>query len=397
VSKVIYPVVALLALVALAYKIPALVRDPRSPTRRALVAMLACLVWAPLVNTPFVYLRFDELSGVPNLARLIAHYGIIGFAVSVQMLLLHWTVERPSPRSTWIRFAAVVAAVVAMAVFFVLAPLDTSLTSEFTARYGDAPYMAAYMLVYLGYFVVALLDILRLSWRFTGLTRQPFLRIGLRLVGYGAVFGIAYCLEKGFYVASRNAGYEPIPADVQEQMSPLLTGPGCVLMLIGFTIPSWGPRLAAGGAWLRRLRTYRRLYPLWRLLYDATPEIALDPGRPARGSVRDVEYRLVRRVVEIRDGWLALRPYFDARVAREAAAGYGPQDPEVRDAVHAAVLAAAARAKARDERPAELYTADPQGGTDIAEETAELLRIARQLRTPGPARPAAEAELGVAR
>jgi hypothetical protein len=393
VSKVIYPVVALLALIALAYKIPPLVRDPRSPTRRALVGMLAFLVWAPLVNTPFVYVRFDELTGVPNLARLIAHYGIIGFAVSVQLLLLHWTVERPSPRRIWIRFVAVAGAVAAMAVFFVLAPLDTSLTSEFTAVYGDAPYMAAYMLVYLGYFVIALIDILRLSWRFTGLTRQPFLRIGLRLVSYGAIFGLAYGLEKGFYVASRNAGFEPIPMDVQEQMSPLLTGPGCVLMLIGFTIPSWGPRLVAGRAWLRRLRAYRRLYPLWKLLYDATPEIALDPEQPHRSSVRDLEYRLVRRVVEIRDGWLALRPYFDARVAREAAARSGASQ----DAIHAAVLAAAVRAKARSERPAELYTADPQGGTDIAEETAQLLRIARHLRAPDAAPPAAEAHVEVAR
>lgn len=395
-SKVIYPVVALLALIALAYKIPPLLRDPRSPTRRALVAMLACLAWAPLVNTPFVYVRFDALVGVPNLARLIAHYGIIGFAVSVQMLLLHWTVERPPLRSTWIRLSAVATAVVAMAVFFVLAPLDVSLTSDFTARYGNAPYMAAYMLVYLGYFVVALVDILRLSWRFTGLTRQPFLRIGLRLVSYGAVFGLAYCLEKGFYVAARNAGYEPFPADVQEQMSPLLTGPGCVLMLIGFTIPSWGPRVSAGRAWVQRLRTYRKLYPLWKILYEATPEIALDPEQAHRGSVRDVEYRLVRRVVEIRDGWLALRPYFDARVAREAAAGSDRQGRD-QDAVHAAVLAAAVRAKARDEKPAELYTADPQGGTDIAEETAQLLRIARQLRPSGVDRTAAATEAGVAR
>ncbi|MEU4428774.1 MAB_1171c family putative transporter [Actinoplanes sp. NPDC024001] len=381
-SKVIYPVVALLALVALAYKIPPLVRDPRSRARRALVAMLACLVWAPAVNTPFVYVRVDELTGVPNLARLIAHYGILGFAVSVQLLLLYWTVENPRRRSTGIRLAAVGAAVVAMAVFFVLAPLDTSLTSEFTVRYGDAPFMAQYMLVYLGYFVVALADILRLSWRFAGLTRQRFLRIGLRLVGYGAVFGLAYCVEKGFYIVARNAGYEPIPADVQQQMSPLLTGPGCVLMLIGFTIPSWGP-------WLQRLRTYHRLYPLWKLLYDATPEIALDPGQSRFGAMRDIEYRLVRRVVEIRDGWLALRPYFDARVAR-AAGGSS-------DRVHAAVLAAAVRAKARGEEPAERYVADPRGGTDIAEETAQLLRVARQLRAPGIAGSAAGTEVGVAR
>jgi hypothetical protein len=412
VSKVIYPVVALLALVALAYKIPPLLRDPHSPTRRALVALLACLVWAPLVNTPFVYVRFDALTGVPNLARLVAHYGIIGFAVSVQILLLHWTVERPPPRRTWLRLITVAAAGVAMAVLFVLAPLDTSLTSDFTARYGNAPYVGAYMLVYLGYFVVALADILRLSWRFARLTRQPYLRAGLRLVSYGAVFGLAYCLEKGGYVAARNAGYEPLPADVQEQMSPLLTGPGCVLMLIGFTIPSWGPRVAAGRVWLRRLHTYRRLYPLWKLLYDATPEIALDPEQEHRGSLRDVEYRLVRRVVEIRDGWLALRPYLDARVARDAAARYGilgvedrgaadrgaeDRDVEHRDAVHAAVLVAAARAKARGETPAEPYTADLPGGTDLAEETTQLLRIARRLDAAVVARPGERAESGMAR
>ncbi|HEY0002758.1 MAG TPA: MAB_1171c family putative transporter [Actinoplanes sp.] len=390
-SKVIYPVVALLALIALAYKVPPLIRDPRSPARRALVAMLACLAWAPAMNTPFVYVRFDDLTEVPNLARLIAHYGIIGFAVSVQLLLLHWTVESPPRRSTWFRLLAVAAAAAAMAVFFVLAPLDVSLTSEFTVRYGDAPYMAQYMLVYLGYFVLALVDILRLSWRFARLTRQRFLRVGLRLVSYGAVFGLAYCLEKGFYIAARNAGYEPIPADVQEQVSPLLTGPGCVLMLIGFTIPSWGPRVATAGTWLQRLRTYHRLHPLWELVRQATPEIALEPGRSRRVALRDIDYRLVRLVVEIRDGWLALRPWFDAHVAREAA-GTGGADDEGNHRVHAAVLVAAARAKARGEQPAERWTAGPQGGTDMAEETEHLLRIARQLRTIEIPRPVAGAE-----
>jgi hypothetical protein len=388
VSNVIYPIVSVLALVALAYKVPPLLRDPHSPTRRGLVAMLACLAWAPAINTPFIYVRFDAVFGVPNLARLIAHYGIIGFAVSVQILLLHWTVGNPPRRGTWIRLCTVAAAAVAMAVFFVLAPLDVSLTGEFTSRYGDAPWMAEYMLVYLGYFTIALVDILRLAWRFAGLTRQPFLRAGLRLVGYGAVFGLAYCLEKGFYIAARTAGWTPISPGAQEKMSPLLTGPGCVLMLIGFTIPSWGPRAAAGRTWLRRMLAYRRLYPLWHLLYEATPEIAFDPEHARRGAVRDVEYRLVRRVVEIRDGWLALRPYFDARVAREAAAGGD-------DAVHAAVLVAAVRAKARGEEPTEIYAADPRGGTDIAEETTELLRIARRLPAARTTGTAPRTELGV--
>lgn len=384
-QNVIYPTVAVLALIALAYKIPPLIREPHSPTRRALVALLACLAWAPAVNTPAIYTRFDELVGVPNIARLVAHFGIIGFAVSVQILLLHWTVDQPSRRRTWIRLLSVTAAAAAMAVFFVLAPLDVSLTSEFTVRYSNAPYMAEYMLVYLGYFILALVDILRLSWRFAGLTQQPFLRIGLRMVSYGAVFGLAYCIEKGLYIATSNAGIELISPGVQDAMSPLLTGPGCLLMLVGFTIPSWGPPVAARYAWLQRLRTYHSLQPLWRLVYDATPEIALEPSPTTRKAVRDVEYSLVRRVVEIRDGCLALRPYFDARVAeaaRRSCEKAGMRGDALQATVYAAVLAAACQAKTDGVRPADLFTAEPHGGTDIAEETTQLLRISQQLDSP---------------
>lgn len=385
-DSVLYPLVALLAATALAYKIPALLRDPRSPTRRALVAMLACLVWAPTVNTPVVYLAFDGLVGVPNLARLVAHAGILGFAVSVQILLLHWTVPQPGRGRTWIRLASVAVAAAAMTILFVLAPVDVS-TTEFTVRYGDAPHIDQYMIVYLGYFAVALVDIMRLSWRYARLTSRPFLRLGLRLVTVGAALGVTYCVEKAGYVSARRVGLELVPAAVQESLSPILTGSGSLLMLIGFTIPSWGPRVAGAGDRLRRYRTYRRLSPLWRMLCRATPEIALHPttGRPSMPAVRDLEYRLVRRVVEIRDGWLALRPYLNARTADEArrlARQAGLDDDQTAAVVYAAVLTDACTAKARDETPERVYAEEPVGGRDIAEETAELTRIAAALRSP---------------
>lgn len=385
-DKYFFPVVAVVAVIALAYKIPALLRDPRSPTRRALVAMLACLVWAPTMNTPAVYLAFDRLVGVPNLARLVAHAGILGFAVSVQILLLHWTVPQPGAARTWIRLASVAAAATAMTVLFLLAPVDES-TTEFTVRYGDAPYIDQYMMVYLGYFAVALVDIMRLSWRYSRLTQRPFLRLGLRLITVGAVLAVAYCVEKAGYVAARRAGIELFPSAVQESFSPLLAAPGALLILVGFTIPSWGPRVAALVARLGTYRTYRRLEPLWRMLYQATPEIALDPagGPPGLAVLRDLEYRLVRRVVEIRDGWLALRPYLDRRTAdaaRHLALRAGLDGDQVTAVVHAALLTGACAAKARGEPAAEAYTDEPAGGSDIDQETAELSRVARALRSP---------------
>ncbi|MFI5932042.1 MAB_1171c family putative transporter [Actinoplanes sp. NPDC051494] len=381
-ASILYPTVALLAAIALAYKLPALRRDPGSPTRRALASMLLFLIWAPAVNTPAVYLAFDRLTGVPNLARLIAHCGILGFAASVQILLLHWTVSGPRPRRTRLRLLTVAVAAAAMTVFFVLAPVDVS-TTDFTTRYGDAPWITEYMLVYLGYFTVALVDIMRLSWRFANLTSRTFLRAGLRLVTVGGGFGVVYTVEKALYIVARGAGVTLVPAGVQESLSPVLTATGSLLMLIGLTIPSWGPRVAGVVTRVRRYVTFRQLEPLWSLMRDATPEITLEAT--ARRGLGDLEYRLVRRVVEIRDGGLALRPYLDTRVAaavrqRGAAAGLAPE--QVHAGVQAALFSDAARAKTQGRTPPEVYEMTAAGGTDLDGEIVELVRVARALKSP---------------
>jgi hypothetical protein len=56
-------------------------------------------------------------------------------------------------------------------------------------------------------------------------------------------------------------------------------------------------------------------------LREINPEIALDPapsGFRDTLRIRDLDFRLYRRIIEIRDGRLALRPFLDADVARRA-------------------------------------------------------------------------------
>lgn len=399
-DSVLYPLISGLATLALLYKLPALVRDPRSPTRRALIAMLACAAWAPAANTPVIYLVLDELFSVPNIARLLSHAGVIGFAASVQLLLLYWSVLQPSRWRAYLRLGSVALAVAAMAVLFALAPVDRTLTAgEFTVVYGDAPYMGLYMLVYLGYFMIALVDIMRLSWPYAKLTRRRFIRLGLRLITVGSGFGAAYCVEKAIYIAARRAGRELLPPVVQESFGPLTISAASVLMLIGFTIPSWGPKIAMGRTWARRYLSYWRLRRLWQMMCAATPEIVFEPSkiRHDLASLRDLEYRLVRRVVEIRDGWLALRDYMNADVAqagRRIAKEAGLSDLDLAAAVDAALLTDATRAKASGARPpdrryvaassgvdpATLWAQDTYAGDcDIDVETAELLRLTQQL------------------
>jgi hypothetical protein len=70
--------------------------------------------------------------------------------------------------------------------------------------------------------------------------------------------------------------------------------------------------------WAGRLRAYQRLYCLWAALYAVDPRIALDPPPSRRAdllNLRDLDFRLYRRFIEIQDGLLVLQPHMDGTVA----------------------------------------------------------------------------------
>lgn len=138
-----------------------------------------------------------------------------------------------------------------------------------------------------------------------------------------------------------------------------------------------------GGRSLPTYRSLRRLYPLWMALYRATPEIALLPPPSRLADVltlRDPTFRLYRRVIEIQDGRLALRPYADARVediVSDLSHGTHLGEDERRAMVEAAQVAAAIRRKAAGRSTAFGAPSQPTvGGTDIAGEATALERVA---------------------
>ncbi len=91
----------------------------------------------------------------------------------------------------------------------------------------------------------------------------------------------------------------------------------------GATLPGWGARLAGPLRRLRAWRSYRRIGPLWSALHAAHPQIALDartPGGMLSVPLRNAEFALYRRVIEIHDGRLALRAHVHPQVPDWAAA-----------------------------------------------------------------------------
>jgi len=184
------------------------------------------------------------------------------------------------------------------------------------------------------------------------------MRTSVTLVGLGSVVGLLYVLQKAavlladhWRIGGAYVRIAPSVGDVLIALALLPIAVGCSFPLLD--------RLALP-ARMRRAAGYRDLAPLWQALYNATPSIALDPPAGAVGTalllpfrhLRELDGQLYRRVIEIRDGGLALRP-FAPRVTggglRQEAAQLGIGDDALPAVVVAAEWELARRRKARGE------------------------------------------------
>ncbi|MFD5245594.1 MAB_1171c family putative transporter [Amycolatopsis sp. NPDC058340] len=244
---------------------------------------------------------------------------------------------------------------------------------------GGLGWFVAYNVLFLVYGLISLLTFSLVFARFALHADPGPLRVGLWLLVGGGVSALGWTfwdVDDIYILATTgavDAGEEPLSA-ILAALSVGLAGAGATLSV-------WGPALATPFRLIGLYRTYRRIEPLWAALREAVPGIALDPGPGMPGGV---EFALYRRVIEIRDGHLALRPYFDPDLPRVAEAeARKAKIPEARVAatVEAATLAAAlaaagaGRRYAPDDVPA-TYLDEP----DIATEAAWLVEVTRAWR-----------------
>ena len=158
------------------------------------------------------------------------------------------------------------------------------------------------------------------------------------------------------------------------------------LWLSGSALIAWRLQPRGPFRWWYAYIAYRRLTPLWLALREALPEI----GKPA--SVHTVDFALYRRLIDIRDGQLALHAYLPptaAEWASRAADRAGITDEPTRSAViEAAEIAAALAVKSAGGLP--LAASAPVGlsdaRADLVAETAWLLAVTEAFTTsPIPA------------
>ncbi|MEU8891111.1 MAB_1171c family putative transporter [Streptomyces sp. NPDC048442] len=304
----------LAAAVAFCYSLPALIRRPTSATVALSLYYLSSALSYLAGLEPFVpYLA--TVLGSSSTVYLAAAGLMISLTVAQQVVLSHWShppaAARRHSRRLLLAYGALLAGLL------LLLPSGTNPATVPTSKEGQG----AFTLLLVGcYFLgcgVGQWETVRLSLRYANLAERPWLRRGMWTVVAGAVLVLTYCALRLIEVIGVSMSFSVGRWDTLRWLSGDI---GSFLEIVGWTVPAWGPRLSAARRWASAYRQYRRLRPLWEALYRATPDIALDPpGRLAqRMPPRDLELGLYRRVIEIQDGWMALRPYTCPAVAAAA-------------------------------------------------------------------------------
>lgn len=362
---------------AVVYRYPAVWRGTGPPARRALWFALVALALGWTVRIPEVYLLVDRTLRVPNLAQLAGDLLALATGCGILAMLLFQT-EEPAiaRRRLRVRLAGVAVAAVAMSVAFAAADFDDE-TVDFWARYAGEPSLLTYSIPYLVYVAYVFADLMRLSWWYAKIGRGRYLSIGMWLIAAASVLGQAYVLLRVVFLIAVAAGAGG-RLRAYDAVSIVLVAGVSLLAVVGAVLPALGSNVVA-------YRSHRRLRPLWSALYRANPAIALAaPSSREALETRDLDFRLHRRVIEIRDGLLALRPRFPPEVAdaaRELSRREGLRDEQDVEAVALAAMIAVAVRNGNGTRPAPAAADDAviPGGAGLEDETAWLERVSTAL------------------
>lgn len=289
------------------YKLAQFRRNWRDLVYLTLVVTLALMCLTFTMGA--VSASVDELFGIANLDVLVLHLASVGLCISAQILLLQWANPLELVRTRiklWLLAGSALCGLLVILFFIGGAPYVPP--EELTVGSVRAAILT-YLLLFIVSQSIPCVTVFCQCIPYARATSNPWLRRGLRLLAAGAALLFGYCLTRTVNILSPLLG---IQAGSWVLAASFFSAAGIVVLAIALTMPSWGAHMSKAVDWVRAYRSYRALYPLWRSLYDSTPEIALEPPST---SVSDLHYRLHRRVVEIRDGWRALRPYMDAEAS----------------------------------------------------------------------------------
>ncbi|MCO8302355.1 MULTISPECIES: MAB_1171c family putative transporter [Streptomyces] len=378
-----FVIAALSSYAALVYRLFQIRRSRRETAYRTLVITLA--LQSLTFTMGAVAMGSDRFLGVGNLAILVMHLSAVAFCVSAQIILLRWATDaEEAGRKARYWLITGIGLTVLLTALFLVADGPGRPASDFNTGSGQ-PAVLTYLLVFMVSQAVPCVTILRQCGRYARMASKTSLRQALRLLSVAAVILFLYCAARVVNVLTAACG---IDIGAWTLAASVFSALGIVTLSLSLTISSWGASVTKLLEWARGYRSYRALYPLWRDLYESSPDIVLEP--PGAGaSVSDLDYRLHRRVIEIRDGWRELRPYIDRTAGGGDGAGPGDSEEARQAFAEAAQIRQALHAKRTGTVPADNADTGDFEDRDTGNFTAEvvwLTKVASAYRRLGKAR-----------
>ncbi|WP_166610920.1 MAB_1171c family putative transporter [Kineococcus indalonis] len=316
-----------------------------------------------------------SLTGIAHIGDLVGRALLMVTAVATQCIFL-FAVEpdqHPRPRLRR-RVAALIAALVLLVSVFTAAP-GRDASADYLVVYGAEPLVAIFVVTFTAFLGWCFADVLA-AWSRLKRRTSGTLHAGLHTLAAGAGVGLGYVLLRLIGEVALFADRPGVVAATR--IGCLITG--SVASLLAVTAVSWPAASALTSSlheWSQARQQLRQLFPLWRDLADVAPQVALEqPRSPAREAlaVRDVRWRLYRRVIEIHDARLALRPYVRPL-------GASATTPEAAEAHRLADAITAARIGVAPEVAPVRSTGGPSETTvadDVSREAEWLTGVARE-------------------
>ncbi|MFC5825879.1 MAB_1171c family putative transporter [Nonomuraea insulae] len=379
----LYVPCAMLAWTVAFTKIRHLARGVRD---RELIALCAALVFLAMTMTiaiPPVWTRVDAWLHVPNLCGLLSQCSALGFAISIHLMvrLLHCSEdkrEEPGRIIRWHLAAGALILVVMTGLFLRIPPLPEAPT-DFVVQYAGRPQVADHLTVYILVFGGLQVRNTVLCWHYARTDVSRWLGVGLYMMAVASALGLVYSGVRGIDIVGARLG---VAVDAWEPVARLMIFSGAVLASLGCTAPSWGAKISAIVAWLDDYIACARLYPLWAKLCRAVPGIALEPPRSILidllAAASGLRFLLLRRVVEINDGIVALRSRLGPETVEEANAfclRSGLTGPRLRATVEACLLRRALTIKIPGAGSLDTPPATASGTADSAHVSHEVRRV----------------------
>ncbi|MFF9155246.1 DUF6545 domain-containing protein [Streptomyces sp. NPDC014846] len=366
-----YTGVAVLLVLVLLYKVPALVRAWRNPLVRQVGGLLtvACCVFIFVV--PSTIRKVNDVTGVTNFSAPWVYSLLTGFCASCLLLIIKWRggLEVKVRRATFWVYGSYGAVVTALWVLFALGDHHVERVKDLDTFYATTPYMREMIVLYLLAHTVAVLITSALLWSWESRVRGTgWLHVGVVVLGVGYALNLAYDVAKVIPVVARWTGRTGLDW-MSTDLAPLIASLGGLLIGIGFVLPHAAERFSH--RWSAR-RLYWALRPLGRVLQmvpAASAPVAL-------GRFESLDLRLTHRQTFIRDALRQVGPFMDADLReatreRHLAAGDG----------HAVAEAAADAAVILDAVPRLHVSSKPQHPVRRpAESMRDLAAISRAIR-----------------